>query len=224
MDSDYSQTYLYKLHKLTNSLDKTFDQTLRRHAGIGLSQFTLLLSVAQHQPATQRTIAEFLDLSAGAISRQVAIAQQNGWIKVADANKDKRAQILSITNKGKTLAETGLQTLERHVFSIFNHSGAHTHLMEHIDLLLGNIGALDSGVSPALAPQGHDLPKAADLFLTNGGDLNRAAIDIQKTVGHHVSPQWWTKNIGDAANDLATAKQFDKAYKHYVQQIAELDK
>lgn len=224
MDSDYSQTYLYKLHKLTNSLDKTFDQTLRRHAGIGLSQFTLLLSVAQHQPATQRTIAYFLDLSAGAISRQVAIAEQNGWIKISGADKDKRAQILSITSRGKTVIDKGMQTLEQHAFSIFNHSGTHTHLMEHIDLLLGNIGALGSDISPTLTMQGHDLPKAADLFLTNGGDLNRAVIDIQKAVGHHVSAQWWTKNIGKSTNDLATAKRFDDAYRQYVQQIAELDR
>lgn len=224
MDIDYSQTYLYKLHKLTNSLDKVFDRTLRRHADIGLSQFTLLLSVAHHQPVTQRMIADFLDLSAGAISRQVDIARQNNWITVTSTSKDKRAQVLKLAMEGETKISAGMTALEQHVFQIFNHSGASTHLSEHLDLLLGNIQTIDTGIVPALSIQNNILPKAADLFLTNGGDLNRAVIDIQKAVGHHVSDTWWANNIGKSTNDLATAKRFDDAYNHYVQQIAELDK
>lgn len=224
MDFDYSQTYLYKLHKLTNSLDKTFDQHLRRHAGIGLSQFTLLLSVKQHQPATQRTIADFLDRSAGAISRQVDLASKNGWITVASAGGDRRAQIISMTSTGETMIGKGLGTLEKHVFQIFNHSGAHTHLSEHLDLLLGSIAALDANPAPTLSLPAHSLPKAADLFRTNGGDINRAVIEVQQAAGHHVSEKWWAKNIGNAVNTLETATRFDTAYEHYVQQIENIDK
>jgi DNA-binding MarR family transcriptional regulator len=142
MTFDYSQTYLYKLHKLTNLLDKIFDQNLRRHADIGLSQFTLLLSIAQHQPTTQRTIADFLDLSAGAISRQVEIAQQNGQITV-EGGVDRRAQSLNITKSGQSKINSGIAVLEKHVFSIFSDENVQTNLMQHIDLLQSNVNDLN---------------------------------------------------------------------------------
>ncbi len=47
MTVDFSKTYLHKLHVVTNSLDKAFDHVLRKYAGIGVSQFTLLLAVVQ---------------------------------------------------------------------------------------------------------------------------------------------------------------------------------
>lgn len=223
MSFDYSETYLYKLHKLTNSLDKVFDQNLRQHANIGLSQFSLLLSVNQHQPVKQRAVAKFLDLSTSAISRQVDIASQNGWVSISGADEDKRAQVLNLTAKGKATITKGMAALEEHVFSIFNHDNTQTNLMEHIEVLQANITALNGSLRPTLQTNYDTLPKATDLFQANGGDINRAVIDVQKTVGHHVSAAWWTKHIGNAKNNLATAKRFDDAYAHYVQQIAELD-
>lgn len=96
--------------------------------------------------------------------------------------------------------------------------------MGHLDLLLDSISALDDMASPVLATQGHTVPKAADLFLTNGGDINRAVIDIQKVVGHYVSDKWWIKNIGKTENNLSTAERFDNAYDRYIRQIADIDK
>lgn len=223
MSFDYSETYLYKLHKLTNSLDKVFDQNLRQYANIGLSQFSLLLSVNQHQPVKQRAVAKFLDLSTSAISRQVDIASQNGWVSISGADKDKRAQVLNLTAKGKATITKGMAALEEHVFSIFSHDNTQTNLMEHIEVLQANITALNGSLRPVLQTSYDTLPKATDLFQVNGGDINRAVIDVQKAVGHHVSAAWWTKHIDNAKNNLATAKRFDDAYARYVQQIADLD-
>lgn len=139
MDFDFSQTYLYKIHTLTNSLDKLFDQALRRDAGVGLSQFTLLLSVGQHQPASQRKIAAFLDLSPGAISRQVEIAHQKGWITIEVDKTDRRGQVLQLTPKGTAVIDKGIKALEKDVFQIFDTENAQTNLMHHIDLLTQNV-------------------------------------------------------------------------------------
>lgn len=223
MSFDYSQTYLYKLHKLTNSLDRVIDQNLRHHTNIGLSQFSLLLSINQHQPATQRVIADFLDLSASAISRQVDIAEQSGWITISGVKKDKRARVLTLTEKGLSAIQQGIASLEEHVLHIFNHDNAQANLMEHIDILQSNIAALGGSLQPILKNSYDTIPKAADLFEANGGDINRAVIDVQKAVGHHVSAKWWAKNIGKTANDATTAKRFDEAYARYVQQIVELE-
>lgn len=139
MKVDYSQTYLYKLHRLTNSLDKLFDQTLRNHADISFSQFTLMLSIDKHQPTTQRTIADFLDLSPGAISRQVDVARQNGLISVSGVASNRRAQSISLTQNGEAAITRGLNALEQHVFHLFDRSDDSMHLMGHIDMLSNRI-------------------------------------------------------------------------------------
>jgi DNA-binding MarR family transcriptional regulator len=144
MPFDFSQTYLYKMHKLTSSLDTVFDQNLRKYADIGLSQFTLLLSVDQHQPVSQRKIATFLNISPGAISRQVEIAHKNGWITIQNDSKDRRGQLLNLTAKGKQKIADGIIALEQHVFQIFKDENAQTNLMGHIELLQTNINKMNN--------------------------------------------------------------------------------
>lgn len=142
MAFDFSQTYLYKMHKLTSSLDAAFDRNLRLYSGIGLSQFTLLLSVQQHQPATQRTIATFLGISPGAISRQVELAQKEGFITVKSNANDRRSQTLSLTSSGSDKIKEGIKILEECVFDVFKDDNTQTNLMQHIILLQENIDQL----------------------------------------------------------------------------------
>lgn len=139
MPFDFSQTYLYKMHKLTTSLDTMFDQNLRTYADIGLSQFTLLLSVQQYQPVTHRTVATFLGISPGAISRQVEIANTNKWITIQTDAKDRRKQHLVLTTKGEKKITEGIAVLEQNVFHIFNNENMQTNLMDHINQLQSNI-------------------------------------------------------------------------------------
>jgi DNA-binding MarR family transcriptional regulator len=136
MKLEYSDTYLYKLHTLTNALDKLFAQTLRQHVGIGLSQFTLLLAVGQHEPVSQRNVSVFLEISPAAISRQVDIAQRDGLLLVQDAAHDRRSQLLRLTPAGKTAINAGLVALEQHAFQIFVHDNRQMGLMQHVDALL----------------------------------------------------------------------------------------
>jgi DNA-binding MarR family transcriptional regulator len=139
MTFNFSQTYLYKMHKLTSSLDTTFDRHLRQYADIGLSQFTLLLSVQQHQPIAQRSVATFLGISPGAVSRQVEIAQKQGWITIANDIGDRRRQHLSLTNAGADKIQSGIAVLEKHVFHIFDNENVQSSLMGHIDMLQKSI-------------------------------------------------------------------------------------
>ena len=87
-------------------------------------------------------------------------------------------------------------------------------------MLLDDIKALGM---PEYAPmKGNSMtttPKAADLFKKNGGDINRAVIDVQKATGYPISEAWWKQNIGTANNDLATAQKFDTKYAAYLQSL-----
>ena len=219
MDFDFSQTYLYKLHRLTTSIDTAFDQTLQNYAAITLSQFVLLLSVNQYQPVSQRKIATFLAITPAAISRQVDIAQRNKWIVISGHSDDRRTQSLQLTKDGQIIIEKGLAALEQQLFHIFNYSGSNTNLMQHIDTLLEGITDLNKPKWTHAPKKGVDIPKAADLFLTNGRSLNRAVIAVQKAAGHMVDETWWAKNVTVTTNTLETAERFDKAYATFLKNI-----
>ena len=133
---DFGKTYLYKLHKLTNTLDKAFDQTLHNHTEIGLSQFSLLFAVGRYESVNQRKLANFLEVSTPAVSRQVDIAKRLGWLNVTPSPIDRHGNSLALTIQGRKLVEKGIRTLEEHLFKIFADHNKQTNLMEHIDLLL----------------------------------------------------------------------------------------
>jgi DNA-binding MarR family transcriptional regulator len=216
---DFSQTYLSKIHKLASSLDKVFDQSLREYAGLGLSQFTLLSSVWQHQPVSQREVASILGLSPAAISRQVEITNKKGWLVVKVDRADRRGQILQITHSGQAVVNKGLKALAQHVFQIFDYSNANTNLIEHVDLLLDNIKQVGNvkAVNRKDLDMSSSVPKAADLFQKNGGNLNKAVIDVQMATSQHIDSNWWSTNVGVANNDLATARKFDAAYAKHLE-------
>jgi DNA-binding MarR family transcriptional regulator len=144
MKLDFSQTYLYKLHRLTNTLDKVFDQTLLTYAGISLSQFTLLLAVTQGTFENQRKVAAYLELSPGAVSRQVEIAHQKGWIDTSDSADDRRNQILNITPAGRLMILKAKRVLEKRLLYIFDDHDIKLSLMEHINLLFKRIKEVPS--------------------------------------------------------------------------------
>lgn len=131
----FSSTYLFKIHDLSNSLEKAFDQVLQGHASLTFSQFTLLLAVAEHQVINQRAVAKFLGVSPAAINRQVEIAQRQGLLLIKD-NPEGRGQALSLTPDGSATIDRGVTALEQHLFKIFADENRQTSLMGHIDLLL----------------------------------------------------------------------------------------
>lgn len=136
---DFSQTYLYKFHKLTANLDKVFDQALRTHSRISLSQFTFLLAIDTLGQTNQQKIASFLEVSTPAISRQSDIAYGNSWIKRTPSPADRHGYALELTPRGKRMIKHGLDTLETHVLKVFANEHQQTDLMGHIDTLLDNV-------------------------------------------------------------------------------------
>lgn len=132
---NFSETYLFKLRTLSSLLEKVFDQALRRYAQTTLSQFMLLLILAEHRSINQRTVARFLEISPAAINRQVELAQAQGFIMV-EAAVNGHSNLLSLTAEGDKVIQKGMSCLEQHVFQIFADENRQTSLMEHLDLLL----------------------------------------------------------------------------------------
>lgn len=139
MQLHLEETYLYKFHLLTKGLDKLFDAELRKHAGIGLSHFLILLTIRQHKAMSAKDIAAFLDVSPAAISRQVEGGRSSGWLEIKVPGNDKRGQNIRLTKDGEKMVRKGLHALEVHVFTVFVGSNRQADLMMHIDTLLSNM-------------------------------------------------------------------------------------
>lgn len=139
-DFDLAETYIYKLHVLTKSIDTLFENTLHANSELGLTQFMTLLIVNQYQPVNQRKVALHLLQSPAAISRQVELAWKKGWINVGGASNDKRGQVITMTPNGAEQLQKGLKALNQHAFDVFSDEHMQTDLLGHMDLLLRNLG------------------------------------------------------------------------------------
>ena len=54
-----------------------------------------------------------------------------------------------------------------------------------------------------------DIPKARKLYR---GDINQAVIAVQKMTGIHITPDWWSANVGNNGTAEEILDRFDKAY------------
>lgn len=135
----FSQTYTYKLRSLMNGMDKLFDRTLKRFADIGLTQLMVLMAIDEQQSPSQRDVSKFLQLSPGAISRQIEIIREKDWITIRDHPQDRREQVIELTSAGQIALQNCLDVLEKHVFHIFCDSNNSLDLMGHIDILTSHV-------------------------------------------------------------------------------------
>jgi DNA-binding MarR family transcriptional regulator len=208
----FSETYLFKIHALSNALDKAFDMTLREHADLTLSQFVLILAISQHKTINQRTAAKFLGISPAAVNRQAEITTREGLIAIRTDGTG-RGQTLALTKKGKTAIERGIKALDKYVFKIFNDEDTQTSLMHHIDMLLNNTKNLSAKNNTKEDSDMADIPKARKLFR---GDINDAVIRVQKATGIEITPAWWNQHVGNNGTTESILDRFDKAYEQYV--------
>ena len=151
----FSQTYLYKLHSLTNALDKAFDKVLQAHANLTLPQFMLLITVSENGPINQRKAAQLLGISPAAVKRQTDIAIDYGRLELALADRSP-GQNLQLTARGRADIKKGLRSLEIHLFQVFSDNHRSVDLMTHLNLLLGHTKGVLNKQAASVTPIGKD--------------------------------------------------------------------
>jgi DNA-binding MarR family transcriptional regulator len=109
----FSSTYLFKIHALKRALDKAFDGVLRKHAGITLSLFTVLLAVSEHEEINQRQVAAFLGISAVAVKRQVDLAHGRKFLNASHKSSG-GGQALRLTEAGQSAVQASSSISRRH--------------------------------------------------------------------------------------------------------------
>lgn len=80
---------------------------------LGPGQPKLLSYLAVHGTATQRELASYFDIDPAAVSRMLDALVRNGYAARAASESDRRAKVLSLTERGRALVASWDERCER---------------------------------------------------------------------------------------------------------------
>lgn len=93
--------------RASRAITREFDQALRAH-GLRATQFTLLSALHLAGPKSIGELAELLSADRTTLTRNLAVAEQHGWVTTRADRDDARARIAAITAKGSRALEAAL--------------------------------------------------------------------------------------------------------------------
>jgi len=87
------------LHNLDSAINRHIDQILLEQLGVGLSQIRIL-RILQTTTAAQRDLADSLNQTEPAISRQIKLLAGKGLVQASVDDAEKRRNVISLTVPG----------------------------------------------------------------------------------------------------------------------------
>jgi len=97
------------VRRASRTITREFDQALRVH-GLRSTQFTLLSALHLGGPRSIGDLAEMLSADRTTLTRNLAVAEQHGWVTLRADRNDARSRIAAITTRGSRTLETALPT------------------------------------------------------------------------------------------------------------------
>lgn len=85
--------------RASRAITREFDSALRSH-GLRATQFTLLAALHLAGPRSIGELAELLSADRTTLTRNLAVAEQCGWVATRADRDDARSRIAAITAKG----------------------------------------------------------------------------------------------------------------------------
>ncbi len=111
---------LYRaLHRLNRQIHRTSHQESYRKGGLHHGQANLLLLIFQNDGASQRDLAEQLDVRPSSMTEMLTKLEQNGLIVRKQDDKDQRVMRIHLTEKGKEAAEEIAESKDALAESLF---------------------------------------------------------------------------------------------------------
>lgn len=104
MESQTPRDIGLRLSAVARMLRQEFDRTVAE-LGITRSQWTMIVVVARRPGATQREIAEVLDVSEASAGRLIDRLCADGLLERHEHPDDRRARVVSVTDKARPLLE-----------------------------------------------------------------------------------------------------------------------
>ena len=85
--------------RAARAITREFDQALRPH-GLRATQFTVLAALHLAGPKSVGELAEILSADRTTLTRNLALAEQHGWLTLRTDPIDARSRVAAITRKG----------------------------------------------------------------------------------------------------------------------------
>lgn len=89
------------------SLSGIFDRHLRPH-GLRITQFTILANLILRGATPVTALAEALATDRTTLTRNLALLERDGWVQIRNDEEDARTHLVSITTKGRDVANRAL--------------------------------------------------------------------------------------------------------------------
>lgn len=93
--------------RASRAITREFDQALRMH-GLRATQFTLLSALHVAGPKSIGDLAELLSADRTTLTRNLALAEQRGWVTLRVDPGDARSRIAIVTPKGSRVLRAAL--------------------------------------------------------------------------------------------------------------------
>ena len=84
-------------------ITRAFDRELRPY-GLRATQFTILVMLSLRGATSIGELAEALGAERTTLSRNLALIETAGWVKIEPAEEDARSRIVTVTDKGRAVA------------------------------------------------------------------------------------------------------------------------
>ncbi|MCO6184766.1 MarR family winged helix-turn-helix transcriptional regulator [Rhizobium sp. L1K21] len=146
---------------LSGLLAKGFSRSLQHKiAALGISpgQYPILVTLWNEDGITQRELVERLEIEQATIANTLSRMVRDDLVERRAHPKDKRAQLLYLTDRAKSLKDAALKAAEEADEALFSGFRRFERelLMEYMRWAVENARKLEDGVDPAEA-QIHDL-------------------------------------------------------------------
>jgi DNA-binding MarR family transcriptional regulator len=105
------QAVTYSLHKVVYLLDKLAEDQLKEKLGITFSLFRILIAI-DNKTVSQCEIARYWEMTEAAVSRQIDILDEKGFISREKDKENRRQNNLSLTETGKKILKQSVDVLE----------------------------------------------------------------------------------------------------------------
>lgn len=129
-----------KLTVTARQMHKSFDQSVAA-IGITRSQWTLVAVIARHPGATQREVAEMLEMSEASVGRLIDRLCSDGMLVRQQKEDDRRAYCIHLTDAANTMMAKISDVAHVHenaIFAGFDHEDI-VRLASYLDKIAANI-------------------------------------------------------------------------------------
>jgi DNA-binding MarR family transcriptional regulator len=139
MGFDRSQSATY----LAGQLARVFTRSLQKRAvvlGFSPGQFPVLLELWQEDGLTQKQLLDRLEVEQATLANTLARMERDGLIARTPHPSDKRAQIINLTDLGRSLEANALEAAAEADSALFAGFRAFERelMMEYMRLIIGN--------------------------------------------------------------------------------------